>query len=268
MSDPRTTRPADTPPVGLSRGTNLASLGFVMAASGALLMAIATVAFGLDSGEAAFLAVPTVLGLAGAALVRLRRTAAKVVALVLAVVVAGTVFWTAFGLASPDSFLDFVPGVLVLPGVLLALAAGITSIRSARKARPVGAGERKVVTAVVVVLGLLAVVSALLTVTGRNTVPAAEAAEADLVVDMEDFEFDKPAYAADGETTVLIKNSDPFVHTFTVDALGIDVELGPLSEELVTLPDEAGTYILFCEPHTSDPDDPSDDDMAAELTIG
>lgn len=268
MSDPRTTSAAETPPVGLSRGTNLATLGFVMAATGALLLAIATVAFGLDSGEAAFLAFPTVLGLVGAALVRQRRTAAKVVALVLAVVVAGMVFWTAFGLASPDSFLDFVPGVLVLPGVLLALGAGITSIRSARKARPVVAGERKAVTAVVGVLGLLAVVSALLTVTGRNTVPANLAAEADLVVDMEDFEFDQPAYEADGETTVLIKNSDPFVHTFTVDALGINVELGPLSEKLVTLPPETGTYILFCEPHTSDPDDPTDDDMAAELTIG
>jgi hypothetical protein len=34
------------------------------------------------------------------------------------------------------------------------------------------------------------------------------------------------------------------------------------------MPEETGTYILFCEPHTSDPDDPSEDDMASEITIG
>jgi hypothetical protein len=67
---------------------------------------------------------------------------------------------------------------------------------------------------------------------------------------------------------VLVQNDDPFTHTFTIDELGIDIELGPYSEELVELPGDSGTYVLYCEPHTSDTEEPSDDDMAAELTIG
>jgi plastocyanin len=189
-----------------------------------------------------------------------------VVAVVLAVVVAGTIFWTMFGLFTPGSVFDFVPGLLVMPGALLALGAGISSIRA--KGRAVGGGERRAATIILGALGLLALVSAVLTVTGRETVDADAAADADLVVDLEDFEFDQASYEAAGGATVLVKNSDPFVHTFTVDALDIDVDLGPFSEKLVTLPDRTGTYVLFCEPHTSDKEDPSDDDMAAVLTIG
>lgn len=88
------------------------------------------------------------------------------------------------------------------------------------------------------------------------------------MVDLEDFEFDEASYDVPAGGTVLVKNSDSLVHTFTIDELDIDVELGPGSEELVTMPEETGTYILFCVPHTSDPDDPSEDDMASEITIG
>lgn len=260
---PIPTAPGDDQP---TRGTHLSTLGFLMAATGPLLMILATVLFGLDAGDATFFAFPLVLGLVGAYLVRRQRTAAKVIALVLLVLAAGAVFWTVFGLFTPGSFFDFMPAVLVLPGALLALGAGIASIRG--KGRPVGGGERRAVTVILGVLGLLALASAVLTVTGRETVDDDVAADADLVVDFEDFEFDKATYETAGEVTVLVKNSDPFVHTFTVDDLDIDVDLGPFSEKLVTLPDESGTYVLYCEPHTSDPDDPSDDDMAAVLTIG
>jgi plastocyanin len=186
----------------------------------------------------------------------------------MAILIFMTVFWTVFGLALPDSFFDFVPGTLVLPGVLLAIGATITSIRAAKGARESGPGERRAATIILAVLGALALMSAVLTVTGRDTVPDALADDADLVVDMEDFEFDEAAYEVPAGGTVLVKNADPFVHNFSVEALDIDVDLGPKGEALVTIPDEPGTYILFCEPHTSDTDDPSDDDMAAEITVG
>jgi len=256
---------ADAPP---SRGTHLATLGLLMAASGPIVLLAASLLWGLDTGDAAFFVVPAVLGLVGAVLIRRRRTAWKVIALVLAVLVAGAAFWTAFGLAEPASIFDFVPGLLVLPGVLLALVAGIVSIRSAKQGRPVGNGERRAAVAILGVVGLLAIVSAVMTVAGRETVDTDLAADADLVVDLEDFEFDQASYDVTGGDTVLVKNADPFVHTFTIEELGIDVDLGPSSEKLVDLPTEPGTYILICEPHTSDPDDPGEDDMAAELTIG
>lgn len=250
------------------RGTTLATVGFLMAAAGPILLIAASLAFGLDAEDTAFFVIPALLGIAGAGLVRRRSTAAKVIAIVLAVLIAATVFWTVFGLTLPASFFDFVPGVLVLPGVLLAVAATVVAIRSGGQERREGPGARRTATAIVGVVGALALGSAVLTLTGRDTVPEAAAAEADLTVDLTEFAFDEDVYEVGGGSTVLVKNSDPFVHTFTVDELGVDVDLGPGSEKLVTIPDEAGSYILFCEPHTSDPDDPSDDDMAAELTVG
>jgi plastocyanin len=178
------------------------------------------------------------------------------------------VFWTVFGLALPASFFDFVPGTLVLPGVLIAIGGTVASIRAAKADRPSTGGERRAVTVILAVLALLAVGSAILTVTGRDTVPEALADDADLTVSLEDFEFDEAGYDVAGGATVLVKNDDPFVHTFTVDDLGIDVDLGPYSEKLVEIPSESGTYVLYCEPHTSDKDDPSEDDMASELTVG
>jgi plastocyanin len=249
-------------------GSALATLGLLMAAAGPLLFLLATLVFGLSADDVGFFVVVAVLALVGAFLIRQRHTAAKVVACVLALLAGGALFWTAFGLAAPASFFDFVPGLLVLPGALLGLVSGITSIVRTRRGREVGGGERRAVGAIVAVVALLAVVSAVLTVTGRDTVPDALADEADLTVHLEDFEFDEASYSLEGGATVLVKNDDPFIHTFTVDELDIDVDLGPSSEKLIEIPEESGTFVLYCEPHTSDKDDPAEDDMVAELTVG
>lgn len=245
----------------------MGTLGFGMIAGGPLLLVLATLVFGLDADELAFFVVPVVLAALGAFLLRRQGTLPKVGAIVLAVVSFGMVFWTAFGLALPASFFDFVPGTLVLPGALLAIGGTITSIRSAKAQRSSTDGERRAVMVVLAALGLLAVTSAVLTVTGRDTVPDALADSADLTVSMKDFEFDQAGYDVPAGGTVLVENDDPFVHTFTVEALDIDVELGPYSEKLIEVPDEVGTYVLYCQPHTGDTEAPGEDDMAAGLTV-
>ena len=53
-----------------------------------------------------------------------------------------------------------------------------------------------------------------------------------------------------GETVTLVLRSETQFHTFTVDALGIDIDVDP--GEIVTLTftfDKAGTYDLICIPH-------------------
>lgn len=256
---------------GPGRWSGLASLGLVMAAAGPLLIIAAALAWGLDdTGDLSFFAVTGVAALAGAALMRQRRTWMKVIAVVLAVLVGMALFWTAFGISSPASFFDFVPAVLVLPGALIGFVAGIAAVRSGRR-RPgdvAAQGERRAMQGVLAAVGALVVVSAILSIAGRETVSDADAASADLVVDLKDFEFDAEGYDVQGGATVLVKNSDPFLHTFTIDELGIDVSLNGGSEKLVTIPDLPGTYVLYCEPHTSDTEDPSEDDMAAEITVG
>ena len=262
----------DHPP-GPSRWSRLASMGLLMEAAASALMLAAALLWGLDiSDDAGFFALPIVAGLGGAWLIRRPRTLWKVVGVVLGVLIALMLFWTAFGLAEPASFFDFVPGLLIVPGVLITLIAGIGAIRSPKRGgaslTAAEGGERTAITVVLAGVGVLAAVSAVLSVTGQESVSDADAAEADVVVDLKDFEFDEASYDAAGGGTILVKNSDPFLHTFTIEALEIDVELTPGSEKLITVPSTAGTYVVYCRPHTGDPDDPSADDMAAELTIG
>ncbi len=235
-----------------------------------VLIAVALL-WGLDTGELGFFAVPTVLALAGSRLVLRSRTLWKVVAIVFGVGAAAMMFWTAFGLTAPGSVFDFVPGILMLPGLLITLVAGIAAIRSGKNgllARAEGT-ERRAMQIIVGGVAVLAALSSILTLTGRETVSGDLVADADLVVNLTDFEFDQGTYSIGAGDTILVKNSDPFHHTFNVDALGLDVSLNPGSEKLITIPtDAAGTFVLYCEPHTSDKNDPSADDMAATITVG
>jgi plastocyanin len=251
-----------------ARWTRLAVLGLAFVAAGPLLMLVAGMLWGLDIGEfVVFLLITGAVPLIAAFLVWRFGTWAKVVGIIVALLAAFMLFWTAFGLAEPASFFDFVPGLLVIPGALLAIVSCVAAIVAGRRghtsATAVG-GEAKAIRIALGVVVVLAVVSAGLTFAGRSTVDAADVAA---TVEMTDFEFDPESLSVAAGDSVLVKNSDPFVHTFTVEELDIDVSLGPASEEVVEIPDRSGTYVLFCRPHTGDPDDPGENDMVGELTI-
>lgn len=241
-----------------------------MEGSASIVMLAAGAIWGLNIGDSlGFFLLPAIAGIGGSLLVRRRRTVWKVVAIVLGAFAAMMLFWTAFGLAEPGSVFDFVPGLLLVGGLLIAVIAGVGSIRSRKRGALDHAegGERQAIHTVLVCLGTLTLLSAILSITGRETVSTAAARDADIVVDLKDFEFDKASYATEDGSTILVRNSDPFLHTFTIDALDIDVKLTVGSEKLVTIPDEAGTFVLYCQPHTSDPEDPGDHDMAATLEV-
>jgi plastocyanin len=252
-----------------ARWARLAVLGFLMAAIAPMLMLGAALAWGLSIGDdAGFFLISAAVGLGAAAFVRQPRPWQRAIGLVLGLFVGLMLFWTMFGLFAPDSFFDFVPGVLVMPGVLIGLAAGIAAMLAQRKGHVTElaeGGERNLLTIVPILVVALVAISAIVTITGRETV--ADDITADHTVQMSDFEFGEDRYEFSGGDTVLIVNDDPFSHTFTIDALDIDVSVGPGSEKVVTIPDEPGDYILYCEPHTDDPDDPSDDDMAARIEL-
>lgn len=253
---------------GKPKWTRLATLGLILAALGPLLMFLAGLVWGLDMSEDAVFFLGTgAIGLLGAFSMSRPNTWAKVVGVVFAFLMLFGLWWTVFGLFAPGSFFDFVPGLLVLPGALIGMVAGIAAIRAAKRgdatAEPV-AGERRGLRIVLTVVIVLAVVSAALTFIGRST---ADEADADSVIALSDFEFPEDEISLEAGSTVLVRNDDPFLHTFTVEELNIDVVLGPGASELVEIPAETGTYTVFCEPHTSDPEDPDDGDMAATLTI-
>jgi len=263
MEAPRTT-------TGPARWTRLAGLGLLMAGLAPLLMFLAGLIWGLEfEGDTAFFLIVSAVGLLGSFVV-LRFGQAlwgKILGIVASILVAMAMFWTAFGLAYPGSFFDFIPGLLLLPGAIMGLVGSIAAIVAASRGKGTeapAAGERKTVRTVMAIVGVLAVISAVLTFLGSSSV---DESEADETVTLSDFEFDSESYDFAAGTTVLVRNDDPFTHTFTVEDLDIDETLTPGKEVLVEVPEESGEYILFCRPHTSDPEDPSDDDMAAELSI-
>ncbi|MDQ3939887.1 MAG: cupredoxin domain-containing protein [Actinomycetota bacterium] len=243
-------------------------MGLVLAALGPLLMLLAGLAWGLDvSDDVPFFAITAVIALIGAFLVSRFGTWGKVVGIIAGVLVALALFWTFFGLFTPASFFDFVPGILVIPGVLTAIISAVAAIRANRRGdlTPTATGgERRALRLIPTIMLVLAVLSGVLTFAGKSTASADDAAA---TVTLSDFEFNEDAYQFDAGSEVLVRNDDPFLHTFTIDELDINIALTPGSEELVEIPAQAGEFILYCQPHTSDPDDPSDEDMAADLTI-
>ncbi|HEU4480518.1 MAG TPA: cupredoxin domain-containing protein [Actinomycetota bacterium] len=251
-----------------ARWSRLAVMGLVMAAVGPLLMFGAGLIWGLDvSEDATFFIITAAIALLGAFLVSRSGAWFKIAGVVTALLVAVALFWTAFGLAEPASFFDFVPGLLVMPGAFIAIGASIAAFRAARRGDETvatGDGEQRFMRVVLTAVAVLAAVSGILTFTSKESVAEEDA---DTVVTLSDFEFDEASYSFPGGSTVLVRNDDPFLHTFTIEALDIDEKLTPGSEVLVEIPSESGDYIVFCRPHTFDAEDPSEDDMAADVTI-
>lgn len=252
---------------GRPRWARLAMMALALAGAGPLLMFIAAMLTGSEFDG--FFAITIIAAGLAIFLTTRRHIAARIVAAVLAFLFGMMLFWTVFGLSVPDSFFDFVPGVVVLPGALLAIGSLIASIVAQRRGHidtTLADTEQKVIRVVLGIVVILTAMSAVLTALGRET---ADGSQADVEVAMNDFEFEPEKLEVEAGTVLLVKNKDPFLHTFTVDSLGIDVTLGPGSSELVTIPDDAsGEIIFYCEPHTNDPKDPDDDhDMAGRMTV-
>jgi len=236
-----------------ARWTNLAVLGLLLSATGAVLPLVAITAFGLNPSERPFLIVVGAVALVGAGIVWRFGWWGKLVGCVVCVAMVLTLFWTSFGLSSFTSFFDFMPAVLVVPGAILGFASCIAAIVAGRRghtgAAPTGR-ERNAIRFAFAVVGVLALASGVLTLTSRS-IAGASGVESTVV--MKSFAFTSKRYVLRPGSTVLVRNDDPFVHTFTVDALGIDRRTHPGDRLIVRVPDRPGTFILYCRLHTGDP---------------
>ena len=266
-----------TRPASLDAGERLRPVYTGVAAFGLLLIALAPmliIVIGLASGlrldgeTMTFLLPPAILAAAAAALVWRFGTWAKVVGALVSVLAALGMFFLAFGIAVPASFGDFVPGLVFALGVLIGLGGSIAAIVQGRRGHlraEATTGERRIITGVTGVIVIAALASAILWFTSRSTV---DAATADVTATMHDFAFQEGTYQVASGDTLLVHNSDGFMHDFTVHELGIAAEVAPGSGELVEMPDQPGTYVIYCTLH-SDPEatDASDGDMVATLVI-
>ncbi len=157
-----------------------------------------------------------------------------------------------FHLSQTNSFFDFFGSLLILVALVLIFVGTIVSLVQKRRgtARTEGVPlEKAVLMATAGIIAVLAVVSTVLTVTGKSSVSAADRTGAELI-QMKKTAFNPTSIAGQsGKTTkILLKNSDPFVHTFTIDKLGIDYTVGPGSEKLVEIKAPAvGDYEFYCK---------------------
>lgn len=252
--------------------TSIGSLGLVLAGLAPLVLTVAGLALGFRGEEIVYPLVGTLVAFAGAALVWRFGRWATVLGIVIAVLLALAFFWIAFGLAVPASPVDFVPAVLLPTGVVLALAGNVAALVDSRRGRLVIAasrGERATLAGAAAVVVVAVVMSGALWVAARSSVPATAGATD---VNLERFSFQPEAYeiAAGEEVTFRIHNADPVTHTFTNRELGLDTTVLPGNDALVTFtPERAGTYTLYCVPHSSGPNaDPANGgEMAATLTV-
>ncbi len=261
-------RPLSTPVYARARWSVLASTGLFCVAGGLGLMLLASVLFGLDTdGELPMFAGMVVVVTAVGVLVRRFGGWAKALGIVAGVASIMMLFWTAFALGGIQSFFDFMPALLVVPGALTAIAFSIAALVAGRRGHrtesPTGR-ERSTLRAVVAVIAVAAVVSGVLTVVSRSN---ATSTGSSATVTLKSFKFDRKSYTVPAGSKVFVRNDDPFLHTFTVDALGIDQKTAVGGKYLIDIPSKPGDYVLYCKLHTSDSEKPSADDMAAKLVV-
>ena len=251
-----------------AKWSRLAALGLFLAGLAPALMLAAVLIWGLDTeGETVFFLVTMVVAFLASFLVWRFGAWAKILGLVAAAFMIMSLFWTAFGLAQPGSFFDFVPGLLVIPGALIAIIAIIASLIAKRRGHETTVaegGEKRAIGIVLGVVVLAAAASGALHLLGRST---ATATEGEVNVTLRDFAFDQQQYEVPGGVRLFVRNDDPFFHTFTVEELGIDEGFVGASSKIVEIPDRPGTYVVYCKPHTADPEEPSEEDMAARITV-
>jgi uncharacterized cupredoxin-like copper-binding protein len=230
----------------------VAVLGLLLFALAPVIWIVANLVLG-ETGMIGVLAVFLVIPLVIAGLVwRFGSWAlilAAVIAALLLLLLLG--FGLTYSLTHPESFADFVPALVGVVGLLMTLGGSITAFIQARRRSAhltAGSVERGVLTAVLVAIGALAIVSAVATVMGRSGV-SAEARAGATAVQTKQFQFAPGRLEARaGETTrLVVSNVDATLHTFTIKELGIDQAITPGNEHLIELrAASAGTYTYYC----------------------
>jgi plastocyanin len=207
--------------------------------------------------EAFFLAMaaPIVLGLL--VVWRWRRTGIVVLGVVLLAELLSSAPFLADALTHPDTPSDFLPLTLFTVATVVGSVAAVPAFRGARvHARPTSQSATPVAVAAVLVLAAATAVS----VVAAGRVDSVTAQPGDIELTTTDFQFDTRTITTDtGTVAVTVTNDDVTRHTFTIDELGVDLNVPPGTTQRVTFPADAGTYRFYCIPHAPD--------MAGELVV-
>jgi plastocyanin len=191
------------------------------------------------------MAAPFVIGL----LVMLRwpRVGAVLLGVVSLALLLFSAPFLAEALIHPESLGDFIPLVVLTLSLLVGVIAAIPSFR---RGRMPDAASRLART-IAVVSGAIVVASGIVAVVAFAGIESEPARSGDILVVAEDIEFHPTRISADGsDVSVHVTNRDDTRHTFTIDELGVDLNVPPNSNQRVSFVADPGTYEFYCRPHT------------------
>lgn len=254
------------PSAGRVTGTALATIGLGLATVGPLLVVV-------GSPDALLYVVPfALLPAIGAVLVWRFSTWSKGLAIVLGLLLLFMMIGSPAGegLAYPASFFDFVPSAMFLVGALAAIAGGTIALLTRRgRPSPLDGREGTIGRALLAGVVIVGLASAVASVATNQTVNAADRAGAvEIVAEGGDFSPTTLRLASGQVTRVVVRNEDPFVHTFTSGALGVDQVLRPGDEVLLDLaPSTSGIFQFWCRPHSETAENGTRDGMVGTLVI-
>ena len=234
--------------------------GLLLFLAMALMFVIVDIVRGATSELPLGLVILTIVAAATWVVGRFDTTWARVVGLVVTLALAGLVFWLAFGLIQVFSPIEFIAGLLFVLGFFISLVGGIRALiaagREETEASDAGSRFRRGVLGVLGAAALISIVGFFVT---KETVDAS-AASGSTTIEMVSFEFEAASSTVPEGATLLVRNTDPFVHDFTFDDFDIAETIGPGSEVLVDLSSvPAGSYTYYCSLHP---------DMKGSITVG
>lgn len=188
------------------------------------------------------LALATII-IIGLALVARR---ARVGFVVLALVSAVITFYTFTGAINNIQFGEplqdlIIPAYLASASATLLLSAIVLGLNRVN----IDAGSRSAIVVASSAAVLFIVLIGIGVLTG-DTLPRALPAS-DITLATENMSFSANELTVDaGEVTLLLANHDLFWHTFTIDALGVDVKAPIGGEREITFKAAPGTYTFYC----------------------
>ena|SRR5918999_2288524 len=147
-------------------------------------------------------------------------------------------------LAVPASTADFLPTVVVTLIAIVGAVSAIAVIR--RRGEATDGGARMVALGAVTLL----VVATAVTVIAKIAYPNVTARSGDITIAAEDFEFsEQNITASEGRVAVFVENKDTTLHTFTIEELGVDLDIPAGEPARIAFDAQPGTYEFICRPH-------------------
>lgn len=149
-------------------------------------------------------------------------------------------------LAVPASTADFLPTIVV---TLIAIVGATSAFAVIRRRGAATDGARMVALGAITLL----VVATAVTIIAKIAYPDITARSGDIAIAAEDFEFsEQDITASGGRVAVFVENKDTTLHTFTIEELGVDLQIPAGEPARIAFDAEPGTYEFICRPHAPD----------------